>query len=743
MTGRGRILAGALAALCGLLGPSQLPAQIIQLDPPPGQDLSAPAEAAEADPLAPPDPAARGRHAEAAAAAAATPPESEARRVPLRRAAVRLDDGPAARLAGEVAVERFVMFLPADPGAAELRLFHRSSIDVLPEESALRVRVNGTDVGTLAPDNFSGFAEDAMPVPAGTFRPGRNLVEVTARHTHRIACGPDASFAVWTEIETGLSGISMPRAAFRPDPQGFLSALAAEIAQGGSIPVRRADPGAPLVDAAPFIAEVSAMLGGMPPEVESGPYWTVAGGPAPMARITVFPAGEGPPAPRFARGGDGALVLLLDEGVDWAEVSRLFRAAADMPQAEGLAVLRPGRPAPLAAFAPDGLTAEGRYARVSAAFGLPSDWLVLTSQKARLDLDYRFAAGLPEGALMLVKVNGTTVRMLPLDAGDGAALPTLPVTFPARLMRPGANLLDFEVLVPGNPVDRACPALGTPVVEVSTASVLHVPPTPRMSLPSIDRALAGVTPDHLAPTDRAAAQVAPGFVPQLAAALMPTEVAAPDAGEVRLTVATLADLEVMDHGVLGRDLSALAETLNRPRFPEAGPLAAAATAWDVLDGEDAAGPAGGIRGLADRGLAVLRRMAFGASQPLDVWLAERTAQAALVQPDPARPGEIWLVLGPQAEPAEIARAVAVGRGRFDGPTGQLAVYDSATGWQSWVSPERQLRLHETITARNLREIMGTYATLVPLHFIAATLLLTALSVVVAVGFLITSRGRGA
>ena len=185
-----------------------------------------------------------------------------------------------------------------------------------------------------------------------------------------------------------------------------------------------------------------------------------------MARLTVVPREAGLMAPRVARSGDGALVLLVEEGTDWSDLRQILATAFEAPDEDAIPALVPGRPITFGALEQGRLTAEGRYDVLTVPFSLPPDWLMLTSARARLDLDYTFAVGLPEGALLLVKANGTTIQMLPLDEEVEQPLPTLMVDFPARLLAPGANRIDFEVLVPGDPVDRACPALSQPVLSV-------------------------------------------------------------------------------------------------------------------------------------------------------------------------------------------------------------------------------------------------------------------------------------
>ncbi|MFP4450158.1 MAG: hypothetical protein ACLFP0_04435 [Rhodosalinus sp.] len=110
-----------------------------------------------------------------------------------------------------------------------------------------------------------------------------------------------------------------------------------------------------------------------------------------------------------------------------------------------------------------------------------------------------------------------------------------------------------------------------------------------------------------------------------------------------------------------------------------------------------------------------------------------------MQPDPDRPGDIWLVLGRSARPDEIVRVLAGSRDSRDGPSGKVALYEEATGWVSWTAPDRTLKLHEPLKLSNLRAVMGNHATLAPLGYVAAILALTVLSALVAMAILVLTR----
>jgi hypothetical protein len=754
-----RIRACATAlALCLLLTPgTPAEAQLIQLDPagPQEQDpvVAPPDDIPVAAPSAPMPvaPEDRGRTvlSETAVPSSGSDPLADpvdGVLLPLRLVAPRADTPRAPRLSGEVVRARFTLFLPAATGPAQIRIAHRSGIDVLPDLSQLEVAVNGTPVGQFQPGNFDGFGLTQLDVPGDLLRAGSNIVEITARHSHRIACGPEAAFALWTDIDSDASGVMVPSSALGPGPMSFLAALSAQTARGQPVTIRRPDPLAPLDEAAPFIAQVVAALGGAPPEILSVSYWAPSDGVPDLVRITALEPGTGPDTPSFEQGGDGAIVLLVERGRGYDGVSSGLRTAAGSAGLmQPVPVLAPGTPMRLDALSAPFLQAEGRYALVPVEFRLPPEWLLLASQRARLDLDYRIAPGLPEGAVMLVKVNGTTVRLLPLDRDGGVALPTLPVRFQAALLRPGVNRLEFEVLVPGDPPDTACPPMAGPIVEILPGSRLFVPEAPAMTMPSLDRALDALPAEGVRLTEAAARVLPPGALPQIASALgLGTR---DPVGTATLTIGTPADIERIRAPLVAEAAGPLADALRRAPTGAgaAGPMPAAPTPAAGSGAAETAGGAQrtGVRAWLDDATERLhsapRRLVRGETPDLADWLEGRRAQAALLQPDPAEEHSLWLIIAQGADPADIARALALSRTAADGPTGQVALYAPDTGWQSWTAPDRPLRLLEAPRAGTLRAVMGNYATHRPTTFVGLLMALTVLSALVAILILLTTR----
>jgi len=753
-SGRRRALLPALAA--GLLATFCAPvaAQLIVLDPDQaepqeqGPAIEQPGDVTGAAPPMAPVLDDRGRAPRPDTPSPVIgPDEGERVLLPLRLAVPRADTPSAPRLSGEVARERFILFLPAATGASEIRIAHRSGIDVLPDRSQVEVAINGNPVGTFLPDSFETFALAQLEVPEGLLLPGPNIVEITARHTHRIACGPEAAFALWTDIDVTASGIMVPVDALDLGPLSFLAALSAQAARGDPVVIRRPDPSAPLDDAAPFIAQVVAALGGTLPSIESAAYWSASDGLPDLVRITAVEPGTDPDTPRFERGGDGAIVLLVERGRGYAEVrSMLVSAAGPVGATPHGPPVQPGTAVRLADLEAPVLQAEGRYSLMTVQFRLPADWLLLASQRAQLDLDYMIAPGLPAGSLMLLKVNGTTVRLLPLDRDVGVSLPTLPIRFNAALLRPGVNRLDFEVLVPGDPPNIACPRMSGPIVDIRPGSRLFVPDAPSMTMPSLDRALDALPTDGIRLTEAAVRQIPPGALPQIVTAI--SMGARNPVDGATLTVGTLADIDRIRAPLVSRAAGALVDALRRgpamrdPAAPTGGADGAVVSEESVeptAGGAVRTGNGSRLEDFAERLRTAPVRMLRGDTPDLVAWLEGRTAGAALLQPDPEDEHTIWLILGEAGDPTDVARALAASRESADGPTGQVALYVPGAGWQSWTAPDRPLRLFEAPRAQHLRAVMGWARGHRPAAFVGVLTGITALSALVAILILLTTR----
>lgn len=665
--------------------------------------------------------------------------------LPLRPRSPQGEETVGHRLQGEYPEEGFWLFLPRSIDGASLAITTLSSINLLPDRSHATVRVNGTEIGAVVLENFSAAGTMMLPVPDGLLTAGRNLVEVHLEQVHRVLCGPDASFGLWTDIIAHQSGITIPRTELGLDPLSFIAAVSAQLGQGKTFSLAN-DSYAQVMNASPYVARIESLFEGLPPEITVEDYYTVAEQRPQLARVTALPEQYSvPDLPTFQRGGDGAIVLLTNSGQAEATEALLTRALGPMPASTALPAVAPGERQSLSDLGVSTLEGRGHYIRQAVSFRLPWDWLVLASQRAQLRLDYAFARNLPKGALLLVKINDETIRLLPLDDAQqaGRRLDPLLIPFAANQLQPGVNEISFEALVPGEPADAACAPQPAPVFQISDTTSLVVPESPRMVLPRIDRSLATVDVSRISMSEAAQRTLPLGMLAQIASIYVSGETTATYGQPARrgsIKIGIPADLSMIPGDIVSKNISELEEVLLSP--PTAS--GQAVDPWATVDSRgwwtlflDRHKAADSLRELRGKITSLWR----GPESDLDGWLLDRSAEAMLIQPSMESPEDLWLVVRPNTDYGRLVASLVDMQERSEGPKGQVSLFGFDGNWQVWRSANRPLSLQEPLSISNVRAVVGNYVTLSPGRYIAPLFLLAIGCALSAMGLLVASRRR--
>lgn len=660
------------------------------------------------------------------------------------------------RLTGEVASAEFLLTLPEGlTPPAELLLALRSSVNVLPDHSHLAVWINGVEAGRLTLNTLGDFAEQR--VPAAGLTPGVNRIRLAVVQAHRIFCGPEASFAVWTEVDLGHSGAPVAPALLPLNAQGFLAALQSQVAQGGAIEIL-VDDKTDLALVRDVARRVTDALGGLP-RVEVLPFYAMQTGREARARIALIASAQR--MATFRSGAGGALVLQIEHADGAApDLSDLL---PPQPADWQIAALTPGTPATIADLGAAEIVANTHYFRRDVEFRLPEDWLLLASQKAALTLHYGYSADLAKGGLLLVKVNGQTVRLLPLDREGGKVLPPLEIGFRANQLNPGVNTLTFEMTVPGDPPDLPCTPRSTDMLVILGDSSLDVPPSPRMQQTDMARSLLRlggedvvIPPEVADPARDGATLLAFGA---LLRPLVQDEIAA------QLHIVGLDAVGLVPTGDTGVTRRMLQDAVFRaPDLTVTAPAPAAkadapAPSFSLAAEDGTAAPAatpvadqpslwqritGWLSPLAQtfREGSGVRDLAFPGRISLVNWLDGKSGVAMLLHLDPDAPDDLWLIAGPDIAMPDLALQVDRFRhGEGGNVHGQVALLQADGTWLTWSDKSRP-ELLEPLTPWNLRAVLGNYASWSPLVFTVLTLALALLSVIPALLFVLMTRRSG-
>ena len=653
--------------------------------------------------------------------------------------------GSAIRFDGENRRLEFALFVPDPSQMRALRVSTLSSINVLPERSRFRAYINDTLIGEGQLGNFTEFGALEFPVGASVVLPGQNLVRIELVQYHRIYCGPEASFALWSDIDLANSGAVLTSSASISGQDGFLMGIAAAAATGSGIEIRGA---AGLEDyrdiwISQITQRISAALGGDPIPFRFTEYWSVQGEARSAARITFLPGTSN--RLTFRRSGDGAQVMVV-EFVPGERPRALPEFETILPAVnprEQPALIATQTPVAFSDFGFSTTEISTRYARVDQRFRLPEDYVVLTNDKAELALDYIYVDDLPRGAMLLVHINGENIRLLPLRGEPGQLIEQFPVRFEARLLRAGINTLSFESIIPGSPADLPCPTQASPMVAIGQSSTLTVPFSPSMYLPDMSMAFTGLTPLSVQVNDMTLRSFNDDDVVTMRAALSGGENPETAALNPQLHLLSLDDLGSVPMGGYEFSRRAVETVLVEDAVEIAG--------IDTPDPQE-----NRLLNITDRGssTAVLTRGwqwlktgfedALQWLQPrsgtlLERWLEDQRGQAILMQLDPARPSQLWMVRAPGSDISAIASAVVAARTNAEGPRGQVSVLDRNGDWQSWIAPDRQPVLLESVTPGNVRYVVGNFVSAMPIRYVAVLFFIALVSALFALRLVVATR----
>lgn len=629
------------------------------------------------------------------------------------------------RLTGEEATVALALSLPeAATIPSSFRLALRSSVNDLPDRSSVTVSVNGQEAGTWPLSDIGDWGQ--IDVPGTALQAGVNAISVSLVQQHRIFCGPEASFAVWTELDLLRSGVTLPAATVPVNAASFRGGLTNVAQRGQPIEIR-------VLDDVPqgSLATVAAALRATLPEDATvrvlSPY-APADGSTRRIGISLRKGTGSTASVTFLRSPQGALIMQVTDGTGLAEL--MAATLPVLPPATETMSLVPGTVTTFKDLGASLIVRNTRYALAEVPFTLPQDWMNLSAQRAMLTLDYGYAADMPQGSILLVKANGTTIVLLPLDVQGGRIQPSLPVRFPANLLRGGDNALTFEMIVPGDPPTLECPARTSDMLAVLNSSTLEVPPSPPMNFGRLSDELKGIGPDDVTFAGQNA-DFSNTFIAQLAMAGSGT-------GGARLAVLRMPQ----DFANLGDGLSISREQISylfqgrgstAPVAPEA-PQSFRLTQTGVTT-ETTNTP---VRpSVGDRWRAQVQDLLSPEGGPLTAWLVNKSADIVLMAP--SAPDGAWTLAAERSVPAgDLVQAFDAFR-QTDAAQGARVALRAPDGtWQTW-PPRPMPHVTGPVSFRQAFLVMGNYASWAPGYYAIILVALALLSTIPAFTYVILTR----
>jgi len=382
-------------------------------------------------------------------------------------------------LSGEIA-ERSWAFHVTDRQAqspAELHLRYLNAVVVAPEASSLTVQINGVSVLAEAIEASDRARDVVAKIEAGTLRPGRNEIRISAVQRHRTDCTIQSTYELWTEVQPAGTFI-----AFGASEAGTLADF---------VDVRTLGPGpsaqprvtilAPSLSHTNNAGDVIRLAQAIALQSNlTGYRYRIASSPAAEQDDTeilqVFLGSTDelwdivPDLPASAASGPFAGFLPWREGEpqrllisgttreQWLDAIERVVAPVNRPTGMQRATLTTGEwrlpDAPMLfggreiSFADLGIRSEqfsGRRYTSSVAFGLPADFYAGAYGQARIVLDAAYSDAVLPGSLINIYVNGNVAASFPITTRRGAILDRFPIKVTMRHFKPGLNEVMLEV----------------------------------------------------------------------------------------------------------------------------------------------------------------------------------------------------------------------------------------------------------------------------------------------------------
>ena len=395
------------------------------------------------------------------------------------------------RLDGEYDTTSWSVYLSAAEAArgGTLSIAFTNSVLVLPEPSRLRIFLNGREIAETAIDSPDRTKVVALPVSSDVLRPGQNAIRLVADMRHRIDCSLDATYELWTRIDTRLTGFTfeggnLPLANMNDLPAVGVSTNGAtrlrviqpnpasadnvdrmlRAVQAASLRGRFVQPLVEVVDAPGSLIDEPGVL-----NIIIGLYDTVRNVSPSVPREGAV----GPVMTLVDNSETGPTIILtgptvrdVDTALTRFEAPRLPddprpNIAATPPWLAPESVRVDGaRSVTLAEAGVDNINFSGRRFEVDFQITLPPDFYAAAYGEARLLLDAAYAASVEPGSRVLVLVNGVLSTAISFTSSSGEILDDFPITLVMQSFRPGIN--DVRLVVELNTAaDRACLPGGT------------------------------------------------------------------------------------------------------------------------------------------------------------------------------------------------------------------------------------------------------------------------------------------
>ncbi|RAI03025.1 hypothetical protein DLJ53_00355 [Acuticoccus sediminis] len=369
------------------------------------------------------------------------------------------------RLEGELDSRTWDVYLTAAEASrgGTLSLAFNNSVLVLPEGSRLRLYLNGREIMETAIDSPDRTKVITMPITTGLLRPGENSFRIEAEMRHRIDCSVNATYELWTRIDTRLTGFSgqgldkavsglpdLPAIGVGTNGATRLRVIMDEPSNPAQIDrllqvvqtvALRGRFGQPLVEVVPPGTDLEPVVGTL--NIAMGPASTVSSvlsnAPASVNSVPTVELVNGSIGPTIVISGPTPREVdtALAEFVGTPSISRDWDREANGPLIDGATSIT------LADLGFETIDFTGRRFRAGFNVTLPPDFYAAAYGEAEMLLDAAYSASIDPNSQLVIYVNGVSSTSVNFASADRRVFRDYPVQLGMQSFKPGVNRIEM------------------------------------------------------------------------------------------------------------------------------------------------------------------------------------------------------------------------------------------------------------------------------------------------------------
>lgn len=368
------------------------------------------------------------------------------------------------RLEGELDSRAWSVYLTAAEAArgGTLSLAFNNSVLVLPEGSRMRLFLNGREVVETAIDSPDRTKVITLPVSADLLRPGENQFRIEAEMRHRIDCSVNATYELWTRIDTRLTGLSAQ--GINTAVTGLPDLPAVGVGTNGATRLRvimdqpsnppqidrmlrlvqaaalRGRFGQPLVEVVGTDAELDSAVGTL--NIAVGPAGNLSRMipdlPTAASRSATVGLANTDFGPTVVISGptERDVETALAQFVD-IETAGTGQNPSNGPLIDGATTIS------LADVGLDTIDFSGRRFRTGFNVTLPPDFYAAAYGEAELLLDAAYSASIDPNSELVIYVNGVSSTSVAFASADRRVFRDFPVQLGMQAFKPGVNRIEM------------------------------------------------------------------------------------------------------------------------------------------------------------------------------------------------------------------------------------------------------------------------------------------------------------